>query len=128
MRILLDTHAALWAGEGDDRLGAEATRVLARCQPGEALIADVTLFEVSMLARRGRVQLTVPIGDYLRRLSRTFRTLPLSPAVADEATRIELASADLFDRLIVATAIIHDLTLVTRDQNIRDSGLVRVVW
>lgn len=36
--------------------------------------------------------------------------------------------ADPFDRLIVAEALVLRVPLITKDSNITDSGVVRVVW
>jgi len=41
---------------------------------------------------------------------------------------LNLPQSDPFDRIIVASAQHHALPLLTRDQNISDSGLVKVVW
>ena len=46
MRALLDTHAVLWAAEGDARLGTSAAELLRTLKTGEAVISDITLLEI----------------------------------------------------------------------------------
>lgn len=54
--------------------------------------------------------------------------LPLSPRVAVTAAELEWQHGDPADRLIVATASVYEAPLVTVDERIADSNLVRCVW
>lgn len=129
MRLLLDTHAVLWAAEGDERLGPEAAERLRHGKQGEAVISDVTLLEIAMLAKKGRVAFSVPLRDYLRGLQASYPVLALDADIAALAMDLDLPGADPFDRVIVATAMHHRLPLATRDRAIaRAKTTVRVVW
>ena len=128
MRLLLDTHAVLWAAEGDPRLGSEAATVLRHCSPGEAAISDLTLLEIAMLAKKGRVTFSIPLREYLRRLQSNYPVLTVNADIAALALELELPGADPFDRTIVATAIHHQLPLATRDRAITAANIVRTIW
>ena len=128
MRALLDTHAVLWAAEGDPRLGPSAAGLLRTLKTGEAVISDITLLEIAMLAKKGRIRLSVSAGEYLRGIQRNFPPLTIASEIAALAMELELPHGDPFDRIIVASAVHHELPLLTRDRNISASGLVRVVW
>ena len=128
MRVLLDTHAVLWAAEGDDRLGGSAAGLLKNLKAAEALISDITLLEIAMLAKKDRIELAVSVEEYLRGIQRNYPPMSISSEIAALAMDLDLPHADPFDRIIVATARHHDLPLLTRDKNISSSGVVRVVW
>jgi PIN domain nuclease of toxin-antitoxin system len=128
VRVLLDTHAVLWAAEGDDRLGGAAAGLLKNLKAGEAVISDITLLEIAMLAKRDRIKLAVSAKEYLRGIQRNYPPLPISSEIAAMAMDLDLPHADPFDRIIVATARHHELPLLTRDKNLSASGVVRVVW
>lgn len=118
----------LWAAAGDARLGSSAAALLRTLQIGEAVIADITLLEIAMLAKKERIRLSVSAGEYLRGIQRNFPPLPITSEIAALAMEIELPHGDPFDRIIVASALHHELPLLTREENISASGLVRVIW
>ena len=128
MRVLLDTHAVLWAAEGDARLGASAAEMLRTLKAGEAAISDITLVEIAMLTKKGRIRLSVSTVEYLRGIQRNYPPLVIVPEIAAQAMDLELPHGDPFDRIIVASARYHQVPLLTRDRNISASGLVRVIW
>ena len=128
MRALLDTHAVIWAAEGDERLGASAGELLRSLKAGEAVLSDITLLEIAMLAKKGRIELSVSAEEYLRAIQRNYPLLTITSEIASLAVDLDLSQGDPFDRIIVASAIHHKLPLLTRDKNISASGLVRTVW
>jgi PIN domain nuclease of toxin-antitoxin system len=128
VRVLLDTHAVLWAADNDTRLGTEAAALLGGCQPGDAVISDLTLLEVAMLVKKGRVSMSIPLRDYLRGLQSNYPVLAINAEIAAAAMDLTLPGAGPFDRVIVATALHHDLPLATRDRAITEAQVVRTVW
>jgi PIN domain nuclease of toxin-antitoxin system len=82
-----------------------------------------------MLLERGRVKSSLSFADWNDRVAQ-FPALPIEPLVWDdirEARGLE-ALVDPFDRLIAGTAIRLDAPLITGDERIRASDLVRTVW
>jgi PIN domain nuclease of toxin-antitoxin system len=128
VKALLDTHAVVWAAEGDARLGPAATELLQSLRAGEAVVSGITLLEIAMLAKKDRIRLSVPAEEYLCGIQRNFPPLPITSEIASIAMELELPQADPFDRVIVATAKHHNLPLLTRDQNITACGIIRIVW
>lgn len=125
---LLDTHAILWTLEDDVRLGPAARKIVSKAVSHELAISALSLLEISMLIEKRRIQLEGAPIDFLKKIESTFMVITMDAIIANEAMQIPLSQGDPFDRVIVATARSHGLTLLTKDQAITQSGLVPVIW
>ena len=128
LKYLLDTHAFLWAAVDEERLGAEAARLLAVTPYEQLAISDVTLQETGLLLHAGKISFTGSPAKVLGRLLDFVQVLPITLSVAIAAPALKLPHGDQFDRIIAATAKVHGLALVTKDANIVDSGVVATIW
>lgn len=128
MKYLLDTHAIFWLVTGSTKLGKSAKQTLTKARDGQIAISDTTLFELAQLEARGTISLEPSASSFLLDLAQRVIVLPIDGEIAADAAHLALPQGDPFDRLIVATARRHRLTLVTRDGNISDSELVKVLW
>lgn len=94
-------------------------------------VAAITLWEIAKLVELRRVEFRDAIDVVLRGLEQhpLIRIIRLDAYVARESTMLgaSMQKADPADQLIVATARVHGLTLVTSDDRIRKSGLVPVI-
>jgi PIN domain nuclease of toxin-antitoxin system len=122
--LLLDTHVWLWLVAGSQDLSTEARDAIERAAAAGSLrIAAISLWEIALLAARGRIVLSKSIGLWLEEaLADPAPAIdPLSPQVAIESSALPDAfHRDPADRLIVATARVANATLMTRDRRILD--------
>ena len=87
------------------------------------------LFEIAYAIRRGRIQPTVPHKVFLNRIRSRFKMFPVSDAIAQCAAELpDPFHGDPMDRIIAATAIVEDCTLISKDGNLRKANLCRVIW
>ncbi|MFW5738108.1 MAG: type II toxin-antitoxin system VapC family toxin [Spirochaetota bacterium] len=128
MKLLLDTHAALWLVQGDARLSDRALTRIGGTNRDELFVSDMLLLELSMLIRKERIRVRSSTLDFVTRLAARFELAPVNPAIAVRAMELPLPQGDPFDRVFVATALELEAELVTLDAAITDSGLVPVVW
>jgi PIN domain nuclease of toxin-antitoxin system len=125
---LLDTHAALWLLEGNTKLGRRAIEAIKSSEPGEVAICDLTLLEIAMLAKKKSISLQPGTEDVLDRIAAAFVVISICPRIANDAVSVALPHRDPFDRVITATAKVHDLTLITKDRRIVRSRVVPTLW
>jgi PIN domain nuclease of toxin-antitoxin system len=91
-------------------------------------ISAMSLLEIALL-NEGRQRLSVRLDQVFHELDTNpaIRIIPLTTDVALEMTALGDALRDPGDRVIVATARVHHLRLVTADQRIIESDLVPVI-
>jgi PIN domain nuclease of toxin-antitoxin system len=111
--LVFDTHIWLRASAGDPQLG-----VLQNFR-GTAIVPAISVWEVAMLASKGRVDLQPDVDRWIREnLEPPVRLEPLHPEISLESCRLEDFHGDPADRLIVATALVLGAPLITADRQI----------
>ncbi len=127
-RPLLDTHAWVWWICGDSRLTAREREVLDSLPPSlRPVLAEISLWEVAMLVERGRLELNMDLERWLAVASSpaTVELARVTSAVAAEVARLPSRfHRDAADRLIVATARVRKLRVLTRDRMITKARVV----
>ncbi len=125
--LLLDTHVWIWVMEGEAREVAPAVRhaVEEAGAAGRVLVSAISVWEVAMLAAKGRIRFRMEVDEWVRRALNApgVHFSGLSPDVAVDSTRLpEPIHGDPADRILIATARRTGATLVTRDLKIVDYG------
>lgn len=130
--ILLDTHVLVWMVSDSSRLSRAAARELRKAeQTGDMAIASITLWELAMLYHHGRLRTSGSIESAIRMILEKSRVqvLEVNPEIAALTTTFpDSFPKDPGDRLIGATARAYGLTLVTQDDRILSSPLIRSIW
>lgn len=128
--ILLDTHVLVWAVEDSKHLSRAAAAEIRRARRrGGVAVAAITMWELALLFQRGAIRGYGTIETSIQLLLEDVTVRPITPEIAALATQFpEDYPRDPADRLIGATARAEGLTLVTRDERIRRSPLLKTVW
>ena len=116
MRLLLDSHAFLWAVSGDPRLSPRAARAMAG-RDREAWLSHVSVWELTAKASSGRLAFPEPVAVMAGNFG--AKLLPITPRHIEATAELPPHHRDPFDRLLVAQAIEEGLTLVTADERIQ---------
>jgi PIN domain nuclease of toxin-antitoxin system len=129
--ILLDTHILLWWYGDRRKLSRRVLRLLERAgSTAPAIVSCISLWETATLYEQERIKLRMPVRDWLEGVGADsrFRVESITPAVAAAVAAIPYwFHRDPADRILVATATVLGVKLVTFDERIRESGLVPVV-
>ncbi len=130
--ILLDTHVWVWLAVDPKRLSRRATTVIRKAtESGGISIASISLWEVAMLFALGRLRAPGTVESSVRSMVEKTGVIvhEITSEIAALSTMFpESFPQDLADRLIGATARSLGLSLVTKDQRILDSELLKTLW
>jgi PIN domain nuclease of toxin-antitoxin system len=129
--ILVDTHVVMWMALEADRIARDANAAIDEARRnGEGLaIADITLLELARLASEGRIDLYPGVEAFLREVESRFAVMPMSARACVRAMGLPSTfPKDPADRIIVGTALVEGMALITADREIRRSKVVRTIW
>jgi PIN domain nuclease of toxin-antitoxin system len=130
--IVLDTHAWVWWVSTPEQLSGVARNGIDQArQRGEICISSISAWEVSLLVRKGRLELTIPVDDWIAKSEALpfIRFVPLDNRIAYRSNYLPGdLHEDPADRIIVATALTLGAPLVSRDTKIRDYPHVKTIW
>lgn len=123
MRLLLDTHIWLWSLSAPQRLTLQVRRALGK-PANELWLSPISTWEVVQLLEKKRIRIEGHFEAWLPQARSHLREALLSHDVAAAAADVRLPHRDPGDLLLVATARVLNLTLVTADENIIDAKQV----
>lgn len=131
MRLLLDTCALLWFAVESQRghLSLVASESLLEPQH-ELHVSAISAFEIALKVSKGRLDLPLPPDVWFPRALERYqiREVPITSAIALHAPTLGLTQADPADRIVVSTAILLDMAVITADKLILGFAGVRSIW
>jgi PIN domain nuclease of toxin-antitoxin system len=130
MEVLLDTCTILWIVSSPDRLTGPALEIL---QDDDTMpfVSAISAAEIACGCERGRIELDRHWKTWFRYFidSNQWMCLPVDLSIAEEAYSLPPPfHADPADRILVATARLHGLKILTADRRILDYPHVETIW
>ncbi len=128
MKLLLDTHIWIWSLGPREKLATQVARELVN-PDNEFYLSPLSVYELIGMHAKGRFVPDQPFALWLKETleEAPLREAPLTTAVAIEACEFQLPHGDPIDKLLVATARVFELTLVTADRALIRSRAVSVL-
>ena len=128
MKLLLDTHIWIWSLIEPERLPSRARAALADAR-NELWLSPISAWEATLLAERGRVKVLSSALEWVEAMLKATpaREAALTHDVAIRSCTVKLPHRDPADRFIAASAIVHDLVLVTSDERLKRSREFRTL-
>jgi PIN domain nuclease of toxin-antitoxin system len=116
MKLLLDTHVFLWYITADPKLPA-AFRAAIQDPANEVYLSVASVWEAVIKLQLGKLPLPTPPADYLprQRSAHGIASLPIEERAMADLASLPPLHRDPFDRLLIAQAIQHRLSIATVD-------------
>ena len=128
MKLLLDTHTALWLFNDYEKLSTVAKNCLLD-KTNELYISIVSAWEVAI--KHSLSKLTEFPGGVKLFISEIYdcpmKIITLLPQYVEAVEELPYIHRDPFDRLIIAAALCEDMSIITADKNIHKYD-VKCVW
>jgi PIN domain nuclease of toxin-antitoxin system len=126
LRIVLDTHVWIWLLEESGQLSRATIRKIdAAAKDKGVLISAISLWEICLLSHKKRIEIEEGISNWLEKgLAHPGVVLcPLTVEVVSRSYKLSgTFHGDPADRMIVATSLLRNATLITRDAAILAYG------
>jgi len=128
MDYVTDTHSIVWYFTDDPRLSRRALEVFEKTiKEGAIIIPTVVLAEIMYIAGKGKITLT--FDETLQKIDsyENFSVAALDLEILKVAEKIKL-NLEMHDKLIAATTLYYNASLITRDPLITKSGVCTTIW
>lgn len=124
--VVIDTHIWVWQAAGDRRVEK------LRKYRGRQILPAICVWEASMLVAKGRLKLKPDVAAWVaHNLESPVEMEPLSAEISVRSSQLVDFHGDPADRLIVATAMVLQIPLITADEQIhrwnKNAGVLKVV-
>jgi PIN domain nuclease of toxin-antitoxin system len=129
--ILLDTHVVLWLAFEPEKVSRVAHKRIkeARSSNEGVAVSGITLLELATAATKGRFRVAMALNEFLDQIESTFLVLPITGRGCARTVALPAEfPGDPADRIIAATALVEDYTLLTADRDILACLPKQTVW
>ena len=131
MLKICDTHILIFWQDAPERLSQRAASALeAALGQKQLACSDISLWEIAMLSKSGRIRNDISISDYLNDLIKVLhlKILPITSEIAAISQEDFFTHKDPADRIIAATAIHHRAPLITADKRLHNIDKLVTIW
>ena len=127
MKLLLDTHTFIWWASEPEQLSANAISLL-EDEHNQPVISVVNIWEIQIKDVVGKMNLNFSLEEIIK----TYREneIDILPIYQSHVLRLRSLPdhhRDPFDRILVAQALVENMTIISKDAKIKQYP-VTVVW
>lgn len=128
--MVLDTHVLLWWALDPDQLSETAGALIEQMEQQGAFASAISIWELGIKVMRGKLELPIRVEELAWRIERggVVELLPVDTNTWLRSLSLDWGHTDPADRVIVATALIRGLPVLTKDRAIHEFCGVRSVW
>lgn len=127
--ILLDTCALIWWTLDPDQLSPKAKAACEGILKEGAYVSSISLWEIGVKIKKGKLDIGLPLEEYVSRLKKMnlLEIVPVDETIWLKNLALKWKNQDPADRTIVATALLKQAPIVTKDASMR-KFYRHVIW
>jgi len=123
MNILLDTHTLIWFLQGNDQLG-DRNRLMLEDPENFKFLSIASIWEMALKINSGKLTIIRPLPYFV---PKEIELIHIKLDHIYQLEKLPFHHKDPFDRLIISTGIIENLTIMSVDENF-DKYNVNLIW
>ncbi len=118
MKLLLDSHTFIWSYSERHKLSPAATTEILSVS-NQLFLSLVSIWEIQIKIQAGKFTFNRPFVDVIAQQQEVngLSLLPINLSHVIELENMPLYHKDPFDRLLIAQAIVEDMTIVSSDED-----------
>ena len=126
--IILDTCALLWLASDQTKLSVKAKKAIEH-HAGALFVSSISSFEIAIKCRNQKMALPLPVIKWFEEALEFhgIKEISVSSGIAIRSAELPTLHNDPCDRIIIATAQLHEMTILTCDENISQYK-IKVLW
>ncbi len=127
--LLLDTHVLVWLATDLTKLSS-CVKLDLRAHSDHLYISSISALEIGLLHNRKRIELKGNPATFIETALQQhgLQEIPVNHEVAWASARLKEIHSDPFDRILIATAKLYEMKLVTKDRIIPTYPGVKTIW
>lgn len=128
--ILLDTHALLWWALDPEQLSTTASEIVGSMEKRGGYASSISVWELGIKVARGQLELPVTVDAFALRIQQggVVDLLPVDTTTWLRTLSLGWSHRDPADRVIVATALLRGVPVLTKDRILHEFEGVDCVW
>jgi len=127
--ILLDTCALIWLVADQKHLSFQAKEAI-RNNPRRLYVSAISAFEIAIKSSKGKIELPLPAQEwYSEAISfHGIEEINLDSKILIQSVNLQNFHNDPCDRIIISTAMILGLNIITKDKLFSKYKNIRIIW
>lgn len=123
MNILLDTHTLIWFLQGNDQLG-DRNRLMLEDPENFKFLSIASIWEMALKINSGKLTIIRPLPYFV---PKEIELIHIKLYHIYQLEKLPFHHKDPFDRLIISTGLVENLTIMSVDENF-DKYNVNLIW
>ena len=126
---LLDTCTLIWLVSNQDALTNNVKKTL-RINAGNLYISSISAFEIAIKTVKGKIELPLSPDEWFKEAVKHhgIQEVPINSDIACRSVLLPRLHNDPCDRIIMATAILEDMVIITKDEIFSEYPDINVLW
>ena len=127
--ILLDTCALIWLNEDRSKFSKKVISLITD-NINSLFVSSISFMEIGIKSQKNKLHIPNSLEEWSNSIIKTysFNVIPVSKDIAIKAPMLPDIHKDPFDRIIIATAIVNKMKIITADKVFKNYRQIKIVW